>query len=368
VAAAGGQSPAALVGGARPRAARAAQRQRGGGSRESAPVGLPAIGGAAPRQRWGGRPGVAGRAVGEDGGEAAASAYRTAGGEDAAAFALEEQDLSKWVKFGVLTSTVLGALYVAWINPTTGFADEYVDAIEAATGGSPEGAITLMLGIFALAHSGLAGLRQAGEQVIGERAWRVMFALVSLPLAICPLVYFINHRYDGAALWDLHAVPGMHAFVWVTTFISFLFLYPSTFNLLEIAAVEKPKVHLWETGVMRITRHPQLFGQGLWCFAHTLWIGNAFTLWTSVLLMAHHVFGAFHGDRRLRSRYGDAFEEVKARTSIVPFAAILDGRQALPPDYWREFARGPYALIVGGTLAAYAAHPLMQGAAFGLGW
>jgi len=30
----------------------------------------------------------------------------------------------------VLTSTVLGALYVVWINPSTGFADEYVDAIE----------------------------------------------------------------------------------------------------------------------------------------------------------------------------------------------------------------------------------------------
>ena len=28
-----------------------------------------------------------------------------------------------------------------------------------------------------------------------------------------------------------------------------------------MAAVDKPKLHLWETGVMRITRHPQMFGQ-----------------------------------------------------------------------------------------------------------
>ena len=42
----------------------------------------------------------------------------------------------------------------------------------------------------------------------------------------------------------------------------------------QVAAVDKPKLHLWETGVMRITRHPQSFGQALWCFAHTLWIGK----------------------------------------------------------------------------------------------
>ena len=43
----------------------------------------------------------------------------------------------------------------------------------------------------------------------------------------------------------------------------------------QVAAVDEPKLHLWETGVMRITRHPQSFGQALWCFAHTLWIGGA---------------------------------------------------------------------------------------------
>lgn len=71
-------------------------------------------------------------------------------------------------------------------------------------------------------------------------------------------VYFINHRYDGQQLWMLHNVPGLHQLVWLSSFISFFFLYPSTFNLLEVAAVDKPKMHLWETGIMRITRHPQV--------------------------------------------------------------------------------------------------------------
>ena len=51
--------------------------------------------------------------------------------------------------------------------------------------------------------------------------------------------------------------------------------------LLQVAAVDKPKLHLWETGVMRITRHPQSFGQALWCLAHTLWIGSSFMVATT---------------------------------------------------------------------------------------
>lgn len=71
-------------------------------------------------------------------------------------------------------------------------------------------------------------------------------------------VYFINHRYDGVQLWQLQDVSLLHHLLWLSNFVSFFFLYPSTFNLLEVAAVDKPKMHLWESGIMRITRHPQV--------------------------------------------------------------------------------------------------------------
>ena len=41
-----------------------------------------------------------------------------------------------------------------------------------------------------------------------DQAWRVVFALVSLPLASSAIIYFFNHRYDGMQLWDLKLVPG----------------------------------------------------------------------------------------------------------------------------------------------------------------
>ncbi|MBD2299919.1 hypothetical protein H6G77_27875 [Aulosira sp. FACHB-615] len=226
----------------------------------------------------------------------------------------------------------------------------------------------VMLGLqfaFAIAHSGGAALRPLAEKHIGARLYRILFALVSLPLAVILITYFFNHRYDGWQLWQVQGVPGIQAVVWVLSAISFLFLYPATFNLLEIAAIQKPQVHLYETGIIRITRHPQMVGQVIWCFAHTLWLGTSFTLVTSLGLVLHHLFGVWHGDRRLSQRYGEAFELVKQRTSIIPFQAILDGRQSLK---WPEFIRPAYlgvAIFVG---LLWWLHPLLIVATSKIEW
>lgn len=213
----------------------------------------------------------------------------------------------------------------------------------------------LLLG-FAIAHSGLASLRPWAEKYIGPRLYRVLFALVSLPLAVVLVVYFFNHRYEGFQLWQVQGVPGIQTLVWLLSAISFLFLYPATFNLLEIAAIQKPQVHLFETGIIRITRHPQMVGQVIWCIAHTLWIGTSFTLITSIGLVLHHLFGVWHGDRRLSSRYGEAFESVKARTSIIPFLAILQGHQTLK---LREFIRPSYLGVAVFIMLLWWSHPLL---------
>ncbi|WP_080805227.1 NnrU family protein [Halomicronema hongdechloris] len=215
--------------------------------------------------------------------------------------------------------------------------------------------VSLLLG-FAIAHSGLAALRPRGEALIGARAYRVLFALVSLPLAVLLISYFILHRYDGARLWNLQGVPGMIPLVWGLSALSFIFLYPATFNLLEIAAVQQPRVHLYETGIIRITRHPQMVGQVIWCVAHTLWLGTSFALLTSLGLIAHHLFAVWHGDRRWRARYGKAFEAVRSRTAVMPFQAILAGQQPLK---WQEFIRPAYGGVLVFVLGLWWLHPAM---------
>lgn len=213
--------------------------------------------------------------------------------------------------------------------------------------------LALLLG-FAIAHSGLAALRPWGEKKIGARLYRILFALVSIPGATILIIYFFNHHYDGLQLWQVQGIPGVFPLVWTLSAISFLFLYPATFNLLEIAAIQKPQVHLYETGIIRITRHPQMVGQIIWCLAHTLWIGTSFTLLTSVGLICHHLFAVWHGDLRLEKRYGEAFLAAKQRTSVIPFLAILDGRQTLQ---WQEFFRPAYLGVSGFIALLWWVHP-----------
>ena len=187
--------------------------------------------------------------------------------------------------------------------------------------------ISVLIFIFAVIHSGGAALRTKAESIVGPRIWRLFFVSLSLPSAIILISYFLAHRYDGIRLWNFQGNNFVFFFVWILTAISFLFLYPATYNLLEIPSVLKPQIRIYGTGIMRITRHPQAFGQIIWCFAHTLWIGTSFTLITSIGLVLHHLFAIWHGDKRLETKFGEEFYQFKSKTSIIPFMAIIEGRQ-----------------------------------------
>jgi uncharacterized membrane protein len=222
--------------------------------------------------------------------------------------------------------------------------------------------LAVILG-FGLAHSGLASARLAAEKKIGARLYRVIFALVSISLAVAMIIYFLNHRYDGVQLWQLQNQPGIKSFVWVLSAISFIFLYPATFNLLEVAAIQQPQVHLFTTGIIRITRHPQMVGQVIWCIAHTLWIGTSFTLVTSLGLIGYHLFAVWHGDRRLKLRHATTFDDLKAQTSVIPFWAIAQHRQTLN---FSEFVRPAYLGVAGFVLLFWWAHPVIIRAAMSI--
>ena len=199
--------------------------------------------------------------------------------------------------------------------------------------------ILLLILLFAIIHSGGAALRSKAESIMGPRLWRLCFVSFSLPSALILISYFLAHRYDGIRLWNFQGNNFVFFLVWFLTAISFLFLYPATYNLLEIPSVLKPKVRIYGTGIMRVTRHPQAFGQIIWCFAHTLWIGTSFSLITSLGLISHHLFAIWHGDKRLEVKFGDEFYKFKNSTSIIPFAAIVGGRQQIKVKEFIKFSQ-----------------------------
>eukprot|EP01037_Dinobryon_pediforme_P037924 gene37924-45652_t len=52
---------------------------------------------------------------------------------------------------------------------------------------------------------------------------------------------------------------------------------------------------------------------------------------------SHHLFAVWNGDRRLQDKFGEKAAIIRERTSVIPFAAILSGRQKLPDNYIEEF-------------------------------
>ena len=113
--------------------------------------------------------------------------------------------------------------------------------------------ILVLILIFAVIHSGGAALRSRAEAVIGPRLWRLLFVSLSLPSAVILISYFLAHRYDGIRLWNFQGNNYVFLLVWILTAISFLFLYPATYNLLEIPSVLKPQVRIYAVSYTHLT-------------------------------------------------------------------------------------------------------------------
>ena len=90
-----------------------------------------------------------------------------------------------------------------------------------------------------------------------------------------PCIFFPISFAVKARLLHVYRLPPEHSASIVQSLNSYFLSITDnlTASLLscqpQIAAVEKPTIHLWETGITRITRHPQFVGQLIWCVAHT---------------------------------------------------------------------------------------------------
>ena len=108
-------------------------------------------------------------------------------------------------------------------------------------------------------------------------------------------------------------------------------------------------------GIVRITRHPFLMGTALWAAIHLVGNGDeaSFLFFSALLIVS--VAGTVSIDaKRARSLGASAWSGFARRTSIVPFAAILAGRNTLSLaelGWWRPAAGvAAYALMLGGPV------------------
>lgn len=96
------------------------------------------------------------------------------------------------------------------------------------------------------------------------------------------------------------------------------------------------------TGVFAITRHPMNWAFMLWAVIHIALTGTTdnLVIATGIFLLA--LFGSILQDRRKAGLLGDAWRGWEARTSFIPFAALIDGR--IP---WRAAVPGAHVLGAG---------------------
>lgn len=191
-------------------------------------------------------------------------------------------------------------------------------------------------------------LRPLLVQRFGEQGFRLLYSLAMIGAFAWMLV-----TYRAAPL--LVVWTPAPAFAWVP-----LLVMPFA-SILLVAGLTTPGPTLVggerlldgtpgspAVGILTITRHPFLWGTGLWALSHLLANGD----FASMVMMGGIALLSFGGmahiDQRREALLGAAWGPMKLTTSVLPFAAVLSGRSAID---WRGI--GWWRPVLG--LAVYAA-------------
>jgi uncharacterized membrane protein len=180
----------------------------------------------------------------------------------------------------------------------------------------------------------------------GETGFTVAYSLI----AAATLVWAVA-AYRAAQAIPLWATPG-----WLAA-LALAAMLPATLLFVVGLLTPSPTVVRSEArltsnaggGVLAVTRHPFLWGVALWAAIHMAANGDAASLILFGGFLVLAVGGAFHIDARRRAKLGAPWMAYAARTSNIPFVAIIEGRVECP----RLEAIGAWR--VGVALAFYAA-------------
>ena len=185
--------------------------------------------------------------------------------------------------------------------------------------------------LFIVSHVGLSSERVkrpvAGR--LGDKAFMGIFGLVSLLTLGGTIVMYALFGARGPVLWVLDGWS--NPLVYLLMVLSFLFLVLSQATPSPVGADLMPGAKPVARGILRVTAHPQNWGMICFGVAHVLVTGTAggLVLYGSFAVLG--IVGAYHETAK-KSRDGSA--EVQAflkETGVIPFSAIVRGRNKLVP-------------------------------------
>lgn len=182
---------------------------------------------------------------------------------------------------------------------------------------------------FLLIHFGIAGttLRDRILARIGMKTYRAVFSVLS----VAGIVWLVG-AYSRAPLVPLWSAQSWIKYVAVAlVFVAFLYAVTGLQTPNPTAASFESRLARDDAvlGIIRVTRHPFLWGVALWSFAHLIVNGDvaSLILFGSLLLLA--VAGTVSIDAKRRREFGPQWDRFAAATSNVPFVAIGSGRNRL---------------------------------------
>ena len=190
-------------------------------------------------------------------------------------------------------------------------------------------------------------LRLTLVEAIGERAYLGTYSAVSFVT-----IGWMSWAYARAPVIPLFEVPGLRLWPLVVMPFALILLVagvmtrnPSLVGQQRLLKDEEPA-----RGIVRVTRHPVMWGIALWAAVHLLARGDV----RSVIFFGGFLFVALAGTRLMDARKADALGEDWQRfaeaTSNVPFTAIVEGRNRFVAHEigWKRLAiaLGLYAFLL----------------------
>jgi len=215
--------------------------------------------------------------------------------------------------------------------------------------------------VFLLIHLAVSGtrLRDAIVGTIGEGPYMGLFSLASLAALIwLGIAYAQAHRGPDPVYWQATPVTMLaQLFVTLAAFLLVVpgLMTPNPTSVRQGSLAGKEGV---VKGMLRITRHPFLWGVALWAAGHLMVNGDLASLALFGTLFVVAVIGPFSIDAKRRRALGAGWEPFASQTSAVPFAAILSGRQSLRLG---EIGWTRIAAAVAAWAILLWAHPLLFG-------
>lgn len=204
--------------------------------------------------------------------------------------------------------------------------------------------VAALWALFFATHVGLSTqpLRAPLVARFGERGFTVLFSAVASLCFAAVVATYAALRDQGPAGLALarFEVPRLLLYGVVAAgfvlMVAALWRYPTSNYAAGREMVRQAR------GVDRITRHPFFVGLAMVGLAHVFLAPRLVGAVFMAGFAAVSLLGARHQDRKLLRAKGAAYGDFVARTSLVPFAAILAGRQPLVAAElpWGSFAVG----------------------------